>query len=145
MIGHGSGGVRDAQPFDLLVASVRDYAIFLLDPSGHVATWNAGAQLIKGYFPEEIIGKHISTFYTPEDPSGRVASWNPGAEHIKGYRQDEILGQPLSRFFTPEDVAQGKPERELEIALREGRFAEEGAGACFSVRLPLNPPVRASS
>jgi len=67
MIGHGSGGVRDAQPFDLLVASVRDYAIFLLDPSGHVATWNAGAQLIKGYLPEEIIGKHISTFYTPED------------------------------------------------------------------------------
>ena|SRR5689334_11726314 len=67
MIGHDSGHARDEQPFDLLVASVRDYAIFLLDPAGHVATWNAGAQLIKGYRPEEIIGKHISTFYTPED------------------------------------------------------------------------------
>jgi PAS domain S-box-containing protein len=62
-----TGGMRDQQPFDLLVASVKDYAIFLLDPSGHIATWNAGAQLIKGYRPEEIIGKHISTFYTPED------------------------------------------------------------------------------
>jgi PAS domain S-box-containing protein len=67
MTTHGSGGVPSEQPFDLLVASVTDYAIFLLDPSGHVATWNAGAQLIKGYLPEEILGKHISTFYTPED------------------------------------------------------------------------------
>src|SRR5438552_758964 len=55
------------QPFDRLVASVKDYAIFLLDPGGHVATWNAGAQLMKGYAAEEVIGKHISIFYTPED------------------------------------------------------------------------------
>lgn len=55
------------QRFDRLVASVKDYAIFLLDPGGHVATWNAGAQLIKGYAAEEVIGKHISIFYTPED------------------------------------------------------------------------------
>jgi PAS domain S-box-containing protein len=55
-----------AAPFDLLVASVKDYAIFLLDPGGHVSTWNAGAELIKGYRPEEVIGKHISIFYTPE-------------------------------------------------------------------------------
>src|SRR5581483_3856770 len=41
--------------------------IFLLDSGGHVATWNAGARLIKGYGPEEVIGKHISIFYTPED------------------------------------------------------------------------------
>jgi PAS domain S-box-containing protein len=53
--------------FDLLVASVKDYAIFLLDPGGHVATWNAGAALMKGYAPEEVIGKHTSIFYTRED------------------------------------------------------------------------------
>ncbi|WP_298879004.1 PAS domain-containing sensor histidine kinase [uncultured Bradyrhizobium sp.] len=50
-----------------LVEAVVDYAIFQLDPSGHVATWNPGAQRIKGYLPEEIIGRHFSTFYTPED------------------------------------------------------------------------------
>jgi hypothetical protein len=53
--------------FRLLVASVRDYAIFLLDPTGHIVTWNAGAQRIKGYKPEEIIGKHFSIFYPQED------------------------------------------------------------------------------
>lgn len=53
--------------FRLLVASVKDYAIFLLDPEGNVATWNAGAQAIKGYTPQEIIGKHFSTFYPEQD------------------------------------------------------------------------------
>ncbi|EDU40672.1 BaeS Signal transduction histidine kinase [Pyrenophora tritici-repentis] len=51
----------------LLVATIRDYAIFMLDPGGHVATWNAGAQASKGYTPAEIIGKHFSTFYSQED------------------------------------------------------------------------------
>jgi PAS domain S-box-containing protein len=55
------------QQFQLLVASVKDYAIFMLDPSGHIATWNAGAQEIKGYLPEEAVGKPMSIFYTPED------------------------------------------------------------------------------
>jgi PAS domain S-box-containing protein len=50
----------------LLVESVTDYAIFMLDPSGHVATWNAGAERIKGYRAEEIIGRHFSIFYPPE-------------------------------------------------------------------------------
>ena len=53
--------------FQLVVASVKDYAIFMLDPSGHVATWNEGARLIKGYGPEDVLGKHIAIFYTPED------------------------------------------------------------------------------
>jgi len=53
--------------FQLLVESIKDYAIFMLDPSGRIATWNAGAQLIKGYSREEAIGRHISIFYTPED------------------------------------------------------------------------------
>ncbi len=52
--------------FRLLVDSVRDYAIFLLDPSGRVLTWNPGAQTLKGYASEEIIGKHFSQFYPAE-------------------------------------------------------------------------------
>src|SRR3954451_15464910 len=50
----------------LLVESVQDYAIFMLDPEGIVVTWNRGAQRIKGYRADEIIGRHFSTFYTPE-------------------------------------------------------------------------------
>jgi PAS domain S-box-containing protein len=58
--------------FRLLVESVRDYAIFMLDPDGTVRSWNAGAQAIKGYAPEEIIGRHFSTFYTPQDRLARA-------------------------------------------------------------------------
>jgi PAS domain S-box-containing protein len=54
------------QLFRLLVASVRDYAIFMLDPTGHVATWNIGAERIKRYRADDIIGRHFSVFY-PED------------------------------------------------------------------------------
>lgn len=53
--------------FRLLVESVSDYAIFMLDPGGHIASWNTGAMRIKGYQPSEILGKHFSTFYCPED------------------------------------------------------------------------------
>jgi PAS domain S-box-containing protein len=77
-------------PFRLLVDSVRDYAIFLLDPEGHVLTWNAGAQSIKGYAKEEILGKHFSIFYLPE---AKQSGW---------------------------------PNRELALAIKEGRFQDEG-------------------
>jgi len=52
--------------FRQLVEGVRDYAIFLLDAHGDVASWNQGAERIKGYSADEIIGKHFSTFYPPE-------------------------------------------------------------------------------
>ncbi|MFO1079786.1 MAG: PAS domain S-box protein [Reyranellaceae bacterium] len=55
------------EEFRLLVQSVTDYAIFMLDLEGRVATWNAGARRIKGYEPEEIIGRHFSAFYAEED------------------------------------------------------------------------------
>jgi PAS domain S-box-containing protein len=60
-------GVVASELFQLLVASVRDYAIFMLDPTGRVATWNAGAQRLKGYTADEIIGRHFSTFYPESD------------------------------------------------------------------------------
>jgi PAS domain S-box-containing protein len=53
--------------FELLVQSVTDYAIYMLDPEGYVTSWNRGAQRFKGYKPEEIIGQHFSRFYTPEE------------------------------------------------------------------------------
>lgn len=76
--------------FRLLVEGVRDYAIFMLDPMGRVASWNAGAELIKGYQGHEIIGRHFSVFYPHEVAASR---W---------------------------------PERELEVALAEGRVQDEG-------------------
>ena len=62
--------------YQLMVDSVRDYAIFMLDTSGHVASWNEGAQRIKGYAAGEIIGRHFSAFYPPED----IANDKPGHE-----------------------------------------------------------------
>jgi len=76
--------------FQLLVESIRDYAIFVLDPEGNVLTWNAGAEAMKGYAKEEIVGRHFSAFYLPEA------------------------------------VQSGWPQRELALAEKEGRFADEG-------------------
>ena len=78
------------QIFRLLVESVKDYAIFLLDTEGRIASWNEGAERIKGYTPDEIIGQHFSIFYLKE---ARESKW---------------------------------PDRELGIASKEGRFADEG-------------------
>ncbi|MDP1837873.1 MAG: PAS domain S-box protein [Reyranella sp.] len=58
---------RSQEQFRILVQGVTDYALYMLDPDGRVTSWNAGAQRIKGYRPEEIIGSHFSRFYTPED------------------------------------------------------------------------------
>jgi PAS domain S-box-containing protein len=60
------GAEEEARRFRLVVESVRDYAIFILDPKGNVATWNPGAERIKGYRTSEITGKHFSVFYPPD-------------------------------------------------------------------------------
>jgi PAS domain S-box-containing protein len=209
--------VRD-DPFHIFVNSVRDYAIFMIDPKGYVKTWNSGAERIKGYTAAEIVGKHFSIFYPEEDvrsnkpqrpldaaaavgriedegwrvrkdgskfwadvvltairdesgellgfgkvvrdlserrrvedalrrseersrlfveavkdyaifmldTSGHVASWNVGAERIKGYKAWEIMGQHFSRFYPEEDIKNGKPQMELEVAAKVGRFEDEG-------------------
>ncbi len=76
--------------FRMLVEAVQDYAIFTLDADGH------------------------------------VNSWNVGAERLKGYKADEIVGQHFSKFYPAEDIADGKPRRELSIAIQEGRVEDEG-------------------
>lgn len=60
-------GLSTDEAFRILVQALKDYAIFLLDTKGHIATWNTGAQLLKGYKRHEIIGKHFSIFYGKED------------------------------------------------------------------------------
>ncbi|ATB33644.1 sensor histidine kinase [Melittangium boletus] len=219
---HSRTGAKESSLTDerarLLIDSIKDYAIFMLDPQGYVQSWNVGAERLKGYTAREIIGRHLSTFYSAEDiaagkcelelrqatlvgrfedegwrlrkngerfwanvvltaihdasgqligfakvtrdlterreaearlrqseerfrvlvdsvkdyaifmldPQGRVMTWNNGAARLKGYTAQEIIGQHFSRFYPPEDVASGKPAMELEIAIQEGRFEEEG-------------------
>jgi formate hydrogenlyase transcriptional activator len=81
---------QSEERFRLLVEGAKDYAIFMLDPEGRVATWNSGA------------------------------------EKIKGYRAVEILGQHFSKFYPQESLARGKPQHELEVAVAEGRFEDDG-------------------
>ena len=67
-VGLSSQALTDSEErFRLLVDAVVDYAIYMLDPGGNVASWNSGAQRIKGYSAQEIIGQHFSKFYRPED------------------------------------------------------------------------------
>lgn len=86
--GHQSPGPDSG--FRLLVQGVLDYGIFMLDVTG------------------------------------RVVSWNAGAARIKGYSEQEILGQHFSVFYPPEEVVAGKPARELEVAVADGRLEDEG-------------------
>jgi PAS domain S-box-containing protein len=204
--------------FRILVDGVREYAIYMLDPTGRIVSWNTGAQSVKGYSKDEAIGQHFSLFFTAEDvkhgkpdailaiaalegkyqeegwrvrkdgtlfwasivlsalydesgelrgfgkvtrdlsqarqaqealrqseerfrllvegvrdyaifmldPTGHIVSWNSGAQLIKGYTADEIIGQHFSIFYPAEDIRDQKPERELRIAVAEGRYEEEG-------------------
>jgi PAS domain S-box-containing protein len=81
---------RSEELFRLLVENIKDYAIFMLDPDGRVMSWNAGAQQLKGYAAEEIIGKHFSTFYPPD---AVARSW-PQTElrHAQAYGRFEDEG-----------------------------------------------------
>ena len=62
-----SSDASDASRFQLLVQGVTDYALYMLSAEGVVTSWNAGAERMKGYTPDEIIGRHFSQFFTPED------------------------------------------------------------------------------
>ncbi|WP_201305918.1 hybrid sensor histidine kinase/response regulator [Roseomonas harenae] len=79
--------------FRLLVQGVVDYAIYMLSPEGYVTNWNAGAERIKGYGAEEIVGEHFSRFYTAEDREARVpwmaleTARREGRYEAEGWRQ----------------------------------------------------------
>ncbi|CRG86576.1 hypothetical protein PISL3812_03586 [Talaromyces islandicus] len=78
------------ETYRILVDTIKEYAIFMLDTSGHVATWNSAAAILKGYSSDEIIGRHFSIFYGDDDR------------------------------------AAGKPNKQLEVCLREGKVEDEG-------------------
>ncbi|QKK34138.1 PAS domain S-box protein (plasmid) [Rhizobium indicum] len=75
---------QSEEQFRRLVQGVSDYAIYMLDPDGHVSSWNFGAERIKGYRPQEIIGRHFSTFYTPEDREAGVPETALGIARAEG-------------------------------------------------------------
>lgn len=197
--------------YHLLLDSIKDYAIYMLDKSGNVTTWNIGAEKMKGYSEAEIVGKHYSILFIPEDRengkperelqialntgkyeeegwrkrkdgswfwanviltpvlsdtnenigfakvtrdltekrrneelylllvnqvkeyaifmisrTGDILTWNEGAERIKGYSAPEIIGQNFSLFYTPEDKAANKFRHGLEIAIKTGKYEDEG-------------------
>jgi PAS domain S-box-containing protein len=91
---------QNEQVFHLLVDSVREYAIFMLDPEGIVSTWNAGARRVKGYDDDEIIGQHFSRFYPPELPRDLIdaeldTTVRDGHFHDEGWR----IRKDGSRFW----------------------------------------------
>jgi PAS domain S-box-containing protein len=75
--------------YQLLVESVRDYAIFVLDPGGHVMSWNPGAERINGYTRDEIMGRHFSTFYPPADIAAGKPAWELEVAQRDGRLEDE--------------------------------------------------------
>jgi PAS domain S-box-containing protein len=79
------------EQFRLLVQSVEEYAIYLLDPHGKVATWNLGAQKLKGYKAKEIIGKNFACFYTDEDVAARKPQHNLEMAAKRGHIRDQGL------------------------------------------------------
>jgi PAS domain S-box-containing protein len=80
---------RSEQSFRLLVQGVTDYAIYMINNDGIVTNWNAGAERIKGYRPDEIIGRHVSLFYTEEDRASGLCERTLAAARAAGGHQTE--------------------------------------------------------
>jgi PAS domain S-box-containing protein len=78
------------QTFRVLVETIEDYAIFLLDPDGVVRSWNAGARRIKGYEADEIVGRHIAVFYAPDDRAAK--KWEHGLAEARAHGRFEDVG-----------------------------------------------------
>jgi PAS domain S-box-containing protein len=120
----------------LLVESVKDYAIFILDPTGGVSTWNAGAERINGYRAEEIIGQHFSVFYPPESDPAQTCAMELDVAASKGRFETEgwRLRKDGSRLWanvvitalrSPEGALVGFAKVTQDLTLR--RAAEEEA------------------
>src|SRR5215213_5417925 len=89
----------DPMLFQLIVHQVKDYALFALDPAGRIMTWNLGAQRIKGYAPEEIIGQHFSIFYPPEDSEKPAAELEIAARVGRYQEEGWRIHKNGSRFW----------------------------------------------
>jgi len=90
------------EQFHILVDSVEEYAIYMLDPVGNVVTWNAGAQKIKQYTADEIIGKNFACFYTAEDVAAEKPQHNLREAAQKGHIRDrDCASAKMDPLFMP--------------------------------------------
>jgi len=98
---------RSEHTFQILVDSIQDYAVFMLDPDGRVATWNVSAERIKGYAAHEIIGQHFSAFYLPEDVAQGKPRWELEMAEREGRHEDEgwRLRKDGTRFWANEAIS----------------------------------------
>jgi PAS domain S-box-containing protein len=150
---------QSEERFRLMVESVRDYAIFTLDPGGYIMSWNVGAERIKGYRPEEIIGQHFSIFYPPETLSRGLPAHELEVAGREGRFEDEgwrlrkdgspfwanvvitalfdNAGRPRGFAKITRDLTQ---RRRLETLEQEGRQTTEFlAMLAHELRNPLAP------
>jgi PAS domain S-box-containing protein len=104
---------ESADQFRLIVEAILDYAIFMLDAGGHVKTWTAGAERIKGYKASEIIGKHFAIFYPEEDKSAGKPAWELEVAEREGRFEDEgwRLRKDGSRFWANVVITAIRDER----------------------------------
>lgn len=126
--------LQSERVFRLLVEGVRDYAIFMLDPEGNVASWNPGAERIKGYRAEEIIGKHFSNFYPTVDREAGKPEYELKVARATGRFEDEgwRIRKDGSRFWASVVITRVKDEKgnligfgKITRDLTERRIAEQ--------------------
>jgi len=115
----------------LLIEGVREYAIFQLDPLGHIVSWNAGAERLKGYRASEVLGKHFSVFYEPKDIQSGRPELNLGVAAQKGECEDEgwRIRKDGSRFWASVVIAALRdPDRNLRGFVKLTRDLTERRG-----------------
>src|SRR5437870_8520439 len=163
---------RTAEQFHILVDSVEEYAIYMVDPDGNVVTWNTGAQKIKGYTAEEIVGKNLACFYTAEDVAagkpqrnlreaarrGNIRDWGLRVRKDGSTFEAEVImtalrnkkGKLRGYSKVTRDITDQIRSRESEaekIAAQKANKAKDDFLAALSheLRTPLTPALAAAT